>query len=186
MKTADGNRTDAIMAGIILAALVAAWFWYSEAAAGPADRPPAAKPGVVLNDIGNPEQAVNAYRATLGKDADSADAQFNLGNLFERTGNKEQAEYYYRETVRKDPGHVMANYKLGLILAGEGKYQEAIARIEKAIALQPGLPGAYVHLGNIYLSLHKTDTACRQFRKALSDKADAGKVPQKIRQLCNF
>lgn len=169
-------KTRTMITAVTTTALVTACFWCNGAIAGPGGNPPA----------GNPEQAINEYRATLSKGTNSAQAQYNLGILFERTGDREQAEYYYREAIRMDPGHVMANYKLGLLLAGKGKFDQAVILINKAIELQPGLPGAYAALGNVYLSMHKTDDACREFRKALADKTNAGKLSQKTRQLCNF
>jgi Flp pilus assembly protein TadD len=82
------------------------------------------------------EEAINAYRAALARDADYADALLGLGTALTRQGAAEKG----LAALAKAAPHVntgAAYNRLGVAQTLAGQFSDARATFEKALAIQP-------------------------------------------------
>lgn len=68
--------------------------------------------GGALAEANRYDEAEAVYGEILDENADSADAHYHLGNIYEIRGSAEQARFHWREAFRLDPNHAEALRKL--------------------------------------------------------------------------
>jgi tetratricopeptide (TPR) repeat protein len=83
---------------------------------------------------------LEAYRAAVGANPNSAEARSNLGWGYYGQKQFEEAIKEFQEALKIDANAVDAHYGLGLALKGFGSKMEAVAAFEKAAALAPQMP----------------------------------------------
>ncbi|MCC5887420.1 MAG: tetratricopeptide repeat protein [Gammaproteobacteria bacterium] len=83
------------------------------------------------------QRAVHEYIATLKHNADRADANTRLGDLFATQGKTEQAEAAYRQAMERDPAYVPAYANLADLLRFTGRDAEAAVVLERGLARLP-------------------------------------------------
>ncbi len=75
--------------------------------------------------LGEPQKAIDSFRAAIKIDDLSYPAKVNLAILYTQLGRNAEAETLLREVVKAYPELYDVQYSLGLLLAEEKKYAEA-------------------------------------------------------------
>ena len=123
--------------------------------------------GVILQGLGNLQDAELSYRKAIELKPDYADARLNLGNILKDLGNLQDAEFSYRKAIELNPDFAMAFANLGTILSDQGNLQEAELSTRKAIELKPDYAEAHFNLGNILKDQGNLQDAELSYRKAI-------------------
>ncbi len=93
--------------------------------------------GMALDDAGQPEAALAAFRKALEIDPESYEARHNLGYLLRSSGRPEEAVATLAPLLEKRPDQVRTLYELGLAQAEAGRSEEARATLVRLIELMP-------------------------------------------------
>lgn len=107
---------------------------------------------VILNDLHNPEPAVEAYSQALEVSPDATDLQIAPGEFFTQYGT---------------------------LLASLGRAEEAVAMLERSIKTTP-YAYAYVNLGNAYDLAGDKDRAVAAWKRALQIDKNSGDARQAL------
>lgn len=107
---------------------------------------------VILNDLHNPEPAVEAYAQALEISPDASDLQIAPGEFFTQYGT---------------------------LLASLGRADEAVAMLERSIKTTP-YAYAYVNLGNAYDLAGDKDRAASAWKRALQIDKNSGDARQAL------
>ena len=105
--------------------------------------------GVVLNEMGRSEEAIEKYERALAKDPKDKKALCNLGLAYYGTGEYAKAIEQYRTALEIDPECLEAHYNLGVAFADAQIYREAIAQWSKVVELSPESDAARAARANI-------------------------------------
>jgi tetratricopeptide (TPR) repeat protein len=100
--------------------------------------------GLDLEDA-QPEKAPDAYKQAIRLDPKNADAQVNLGRLYQLRGNLKYAKRHYELALVARPGHQLAYYNLGTVFDELDEVQQASDYYQKA----QGIPDAHYNLARI-------------------------------------
>jgi len=119
--------------------------------------------GCVLEQLGQPDEALEAYKQALEIRADFDGAHLNRGSLLQNLNRIEEARAAYAEWARKNPRSSLAHARLGWVEALLGKIKAGMQNCTRAIELDPARPDGFVNRGLIRLN------ALRQPRAALKD-----------------
>jgi Flp pilus assembly protein TadD len=144
-----------------------------ERAAGPPAAAEAKSPallfnlGVVMENKGLVDAAMENYRACLALDPRHPRAHYNLGRLLHRQGRFTEAEAEHRLATELDPSFVMSWVGLGEALRAEGKNDEACRVLERAKEIDPSSAYAWNGLGAALASTGRNGEAEAAFRKAI-------------------
>jgi tetratricopeptide (TPR) repeat protein len=132
--------------------------------------------GVIANQMGDNEDAVELISKALKIAPNYADAYANLGNALQAMDRMDEAlENYYR-AISLMPDMAEAHNNIGSVLKALGRPEEAIDSYQMAIALQAGYAEAHCNLGSALQDLARSDEALASYRQALAlrpDYADA-------------
>jgi serine/threonine-protein kinase len=107
--------------------------------------------GNALDDKGDRDGAIAAFRKAITLDPKDANAHTNLGNALYRKGDLGGAIAEYRWAIALDPKDAAAHSNLGIALQAQGDLGGAIAACRRAIALDPKLAQARGALGRALL-----------------------------------
>lgn len=94
--------------------------------------------GLVLEELGNPGLAAQAYKDAIALDETWIDAYNNLGNLYLNAGNIERAEEIFWQALTVDPDQFGSYVNMGNLLVLRCQIDEAIEAYETALQLKPG------------------------------------------------
>ena len=128
--------------------------------------------GIVLQSVGQLDEAVDAYRRALAIEPRHANAHSNLGVLLRATGKPAEAEAEYRAAIAIAPDHLDAYTNLGILLNALGRTDEAAACYCKVITLRPTHPEARRLLALAHCVLGDVGEAVRIFETWLNDEPD--------------
>ncbi|MEX2541839.1 MAG: tetratricopeptide repeat protein [Trueperaceae bacterium] len=117
--------------------------------------------GKTYRDLGNLEQALNAFRRAVVLDPGSATAHNNLGNIHYRLGNCGEAEYELSQAASLDPQSLSAVSQLAIALFECGNVTGSVAHFERAVEISGAVfnPPLYTYLARGYLQLGRLDQA---------------------------
>jgi tetratricopeptide (TPR) repeat protein len=87
--------------------------------------------GRLLQAAGEPERAVEQYRAALDADPVNPTAAFNLGTALEATGREEEAIAAYRQALRASPRLADAHYNLSCLYQRTGHKLAALVHLKR-------------------------------------------------------
>jgi tetratricopeptide (TPR) repeat protein len=120
--------------------------------------------GKTYRDLGNLEQALNAFRRAVVLDPGSATAHNNLGNVHYRLGNCGEAEYELSQAAALDPQSLSAVSQLAIALFECGKVSASVPYFEQALELNGAIfnPPLYTYLARGYLELGRHDQAVQR------------------------
>lgn len=138
--------------------------------------------GLVLENQGLDEQAMEKYRAVLARSPQHHAARHNLARLLARAGRLDEAETEYRialETARADPIYPSMLIGLADAVRGLGRLDEAIALLREATAKDPGSALGWQRLGDALAQAGRAEEAESAVRRALA--LDAGDVEARVR-----
>ena len=123
--------------------------------------------------LGQFEQALSAYDATLKLQPDKAGAFTNIGVVYYQTGKLDDAIGQFKKALELDPKDAETHYLLGAAYVQKDNLPEAEAEFNTALGLKPELAPAHIGLGNIYLLGQQYDQAIASLEKALAINADS-------------
>jgi len=118
----------------------------------------------LLAEMGENEQAREAYLDVLARYPAHLGALNNLGTLLRLTGYRTAARTAYCEAVRQHPGHPMAHVNLANLFLEAGDLAPAKEHYEAALALDPHFEHAHRGLGNLLAELGEEEEAARHHR----------------------
>ncbi|MCF8219372.1 MAG: tetratricopeptide repeat protein [Bacteroidales bacterium] len=116
------------------------------------------------------QKAIKTLNHVVKKDPASADAYFELGNLYgQHLGNMEKAKEYLMKAYEINPEDHNTVQNLGIVFAQEKEYQKAIRFFKKAIELNPNNLKAYGNLAVVYEKTGNREMA-RRYRNELKKR----------------
>jgi cytochrome c-type biogenesis protein CcmH/NrfG len=96
--------------------------------------------GDFLSDIGQFQEAVDAYKKALALDPKNLNAQTFMGTALWNLGKKDEAIAIYQKSLQADPNHMATLYYLALVDMDHNDMKAAadkVARMEKQDPTQP-------------------------------------------------
>lgn len=123
--------------------------------------------GVVLENQGHFERAMEEYRACLDRDPTYTAARYNLGRLLHRQGRFLEAAEEHRRVLETDPGFVLARIGLGEALRRLGRIADAVETFREAVRLDPAAALAWDGLAGSLGQLGRYAEAETAFRRAV-------------------
>ena len=113
------------------------------------------------------EEAIVHLRKSLAIYPNFAEANAEMGRVFDREQRYDSAEIYDRKALALNPGHVVATNNLGSVYLASGKYRKAIETFDMALKINPDFHLAYFNKARTYNQLKIYDSAIYNFRKEL-------------------
>jgi predicted O-linked N-acetylglucosamine transferase (SPINDLY family) len=132
--------------------------------------------GNVLQELGDPGNALLSYQRALQIKPDLADAHCNLGNALHDLGQLHESMASYRRALQINPDFAEACANLGNALRELGQFDEAVAYCQRALEIKPNFGPGHIHLGNALLKLGQPDKALASYRKALAINPDSAEA----------
>ena len=120
------------------------------------------------------EQALIELNRELKINPASAEAQYEVGEVYRKHDQPERAIAAFRETVRLRPGFVEARLGLAKALCQQNQKQEALAVLEPARKAAPDNAAVRFLLAQLYRDLSRTSDSKREeeaFRKLQEEEA---------------
>jgi protein O-mannosyl-transferase len=122
--------------------------------------------GVALDNSGDREGAVSAYKWATKINPRSGIAWYNLGCMFDQSDSLPEAVNYYQNALKVAPESAKVWYNLGLTLKRMGKLPQAILHLEKAVKVDPRNGMAYNSLGTAWEESGNLARALANYEKA--------------------
>lgn len=150
--------------------------------------------GLVYNDQGDSERAMNSWRRSLELDATRADANESLGYALLLRDEYEQAEKYLRRAIEIDPQLTSARLRLATALSHQGNMEEVLSvlgvqrskfKIEGSdFEVPTDLPAdGYRLLGDAYRGLKQYQKARSSYETAVKIQADLAEAHYGLSQV---
>lgn len=125
--------------------------------------------GVSLEESGNVDEAVSAYREAISVDAECVDAHYNLGVALGKRGEMALAAESYRRTIELEANHCDAHNNLGSIYETQGNFTAAIFEYSVAVKLAPVHHTApRLNLADLLHETGSHDRAIEEYKIALN------------------
>ncbi len=124
--------------------------------------------GVMIQEQGFLDEALDHYRDAIEIDPDFAEAHFKIGVLYQVKGDYEKAEAHYRRALEVQSEHPDAMINLGNLLRMKGETDRAISYFDRAAELKPNHASIYNNLGVAYRDKGDLDAAILNYRKAIA------------------
>ncbi|HZY40895.1 MAG TPA: tetratricopeptide repeat protein [Anaerolineae bacterium] len=129
--------------------------------------------GNVHATLGQFDQALGAYQATLKIQPDKAGAYTNIGVVYYQTGKLDDAIGQFKKALELDAKDAETHYLLGAAYVQKDNLTDAEAEFNTALTLKPELAPAHIGLGNVYLISQKFDQAVASLEKAIALQPDS-------------
>jgi hypothetical protein len=98
--------------------------------------------GIVYEQKGQLDEAIEQYMRAVALDQGYAMANFNLGIAYAAQNKIDLAISYYRKTLSLQPGWAKAHFNLGVSFMSKGLMEQAGGEFQRALELDPGLTAA--------------------------------------------
>ncbi|TVS09686.1 MAG: hypothetical protein EA419_12355 [Wenzhouxiangella sp.] len=108
--------------------------------------------GSLLLGTGEIEQAEEAFRAALSREANNAEAHAGLAMVLLRRDDLDGATRQSSRAIELDPAYWRYHYQLAIIDYFGGRFGAAFASVQQAIRLNPRHPEPFNLLGAIYFA----------------------------------
>jgi tetratricopeptide (TPR) repeat protein/2-polyprenyl-3-methyl-5-hydroxy-6-metoxy-1,4-benzoquinol methylase len=128
--------------------------------------------GVVLMEIGQPEEALITMQQVILLDQKDPEGFNNLGVLLKKLGRYSEAETSCRQAISLKPDFAEANSNLGYILINSDRLEEAVVSLQRALEIKPENIEILCNLGNTLSELGRLEEAVASYRRALEIKPD--------------
>ena len=115
----------------------------------------------LLNEMGQNEDAKQAYLDVLTRCPGHVGALNNLGTLLYLTGYRTAARSAYTEAIRQHPDQPMAHVNLGNLFLEAGELAAAREHYEAALSIDTQFAEAHQGLGNLLAELGQEEDAAR-------------------------
>ncbi len=128
--------------------------------------------GVIANQMGEHEVAVEYIGRAIGLKSTTAAFHNNLGEAYRALRNLPQALACYRRALDLEPDYAKAHNNLAVALKDQGQLDEAVACCRRALELTPDSAEIHYNLGVAFEEQGKLDEALACCRRALELKPD--------------
>ena len=126
-----------------------------------------------LEECGDLEAAVDAYRAATAATGPSAEVCFQMGELFFRLGDMSAARERYYMAIELDEDYVEARANLGCVLAETGRLELAVAAFQGALAFHGDYADVHYHLARALDELGRQKKARHHWKSFLRLSPDS-------------
>jgi tetratricopeptide (TPR) repeat protein len=133
--------------------------------------------GAVYNQIGKPDDALQALRQAIRLDNTKAPIYYNLGLAYRQKNQIEQAIQAYRECLHRDNRMVDAHYNLANLLQDLGRLQQSSEHYKAVLSLKPDFEPAKVGLQQVETLLQASSTKLGKLSGHLKAAAAATAAP---------
>lgn len=117
--------------------------------------------------LGNDEQAIKDYTASLHIQPEDANALHLRGLAYERLRQINLAQKDYQRAIAIDPQLVNAYITRGITLGQMGNFRQSLANLTEAVRLAPENPDAYFNRGMTYMQQGEFEQAINDFAKVI-------------------
>lgn len=128
--------------------------------------------GLILEQRGEREAALDLYRQSLQLKPDQSEARNNLGSFFFTDGKLDEAMAHFEAAAKYDDRLAVTQYNIALVLARRGKRDEAIAKYRETLRLNPDYPDAHNNLACLLVLNGQRDAAIGHFKEALRGRPE--------------
>jgi tetratricopeptide (TPR) repeat protein len=140
--------------------------------------------GLLYEESGDIEKAIDQFKSALSKAPDDPDLQLRVGSAYVAIGRPDDALVMLRKVVQKRPQSAEAHHYIGraLMLRGRGSQVDALRELQRAVDLDPNRAEFHVYLAWAANDAEpaKMDVARDEIDKALAlDKLNAEAYWQK-------
>lgn len=132
--------------------------------------------GVVANQSGHPEAAVELIDRAIALNPHAAVFHNNLGLAYRAMGRPTDATACYRRALQLRPAYAEAIYNLAITLKDQGRLGEAIAGYRQAVQLRPDFADAHNSLGVALKEAGQLNDAIACYRRALEIKPESAEM----------
>jgi tetratricopeptide (TPR) repeat protein len=123
--------------------------------------------GVMLRRSNQLDEAARMFQQALSFNPSSANAHFELGQVFEQRGQADDAIREYQEAIKVDPDKSAAHMRLAQVYTKQGQQENAVKEFQEVLRLNPQDPIAYHGLGVAYNELGQKDQAITSLQQAV-------------------
>jgi tetratricopeptide (TPR) repeat protein len=143
---------------------------------------PLAAMGDVFNAQGQPQAAIEQYRAALAREPGLAEVHFMIGFVSSHSLNDlATALAEYSKAAELDSTDAKYQFELGQVLHGLRRYDEAMERFRKVVAMKPDHPAAYYAIGELYdVRMGKPEEAFSWYEKAVALDPDDPQLRESV------
>ncbi|MEM7703854.1 MAG: tetratricopeptide repeat protein [Pseudomonadota bacterium] len=124
--------------------------------------------GLVLENKGADQDAIEAYKRAIAIDPNLAQAHNNLGGVSLRLGDLDQAYAHLKRAIELQPGWPEVHNTYGNALKRLARFDEARVAYQSAIKARPDFAKAQYNLGVLESELGNRGAAIEAFKSALS------------------
>jgi predicted O-linked N-acetylglucosamine transferase (SPINDLY family) len=128
--------------------------------------------GIVLQNLEQPEAAIDSYRQTLALDDGHLNARNNLGLMLQSLERLDEARQAYEQVLELQPDFAEVHCNLGNVFKDMQQLPEALRCYEQAIRLKPDYALAYYNKGNLLSELQQPQEALGCYAQAIRLKPD--------------
>lgn len=133
-----------------------------------------------LNQQGNPNGAIEDYRAAIELDPDLVDAFLGLGAVYLDQHEWKLAEEALERAAHLDRENSQIEYWLGRSLLAQQKFSEARDALKRATRLEPDDAEAFSDLGLTYMAQGQSKNAIKTLRQAIRLRPDFSEAHSRL------
>jgi tetratricopeptide (TPR) repeat protein len=122
----------------------------------------------IQSEVGEQQQALDAWQTSLKIDPNNSTAFFNLGCACQALERTTEAIAAYNSALALNPKFVSALNNRGVAYVSLKDYHKALESYKAAVEIDPGHAKAHAGMGLAYLNLHQFDSAVQSLRTAIS------------------
>lgn len=123
---------------------------------------------ILLNDLGQPIEALNAMRTGYMEQSRHPAIHFGYCQIYRKLGSAEPSERACQIAVQQHPNSPEAHFEYAETLKSLGKMRLAIKELVEAAALDPAYEEYPYEIGQLYSYLNEFDEAEASYQKAIS------------------
>jgi tetratricopeptide (TPR) repeat protein len=123
--------------------------------------------GCEMEEAGEYEPALEAYRRAVMLRAHNPEAHFNIANVLLALNRREAAEERFRVALEQDRTLAAAWYNLASVQEAAGRLNEAITSLKQAIHIAPGYADAQFNLASCYEQVGQLANAAHHWEQYL-------------------
>ncbi len=128
--------------------------------------------GKLNYDMGNLENAINAYSRVIEIDAEQEDIYLFLGNIYLKKGEITKAETLYKKLAEKFPESYAGHFFLGKIYADKGNLSKAKKEFQRTLEIEPELEIPQFELAKIFIQTGEKKKAINTYKNILEKQPD--------------